>query len=126
MSINENNNVASNSNTDLEPVASHSCTEGNSIEQEAPYYDKHGVEIKEFAVLKVFHFIGARKKKHYMYKWVRIVEDMGKRYFYAQHLNDASGFFEKGSNKIWTGYGLRAVANPQRMIMDSEVVQQYN
>jgi hypothetical protein len=30
--------------------------------------DKNGVVIEEFDVLKVFHFVGARKKKHYMYK----------------------------------------------------------
>lgn len=34
--------------------------------------DKNGKVIHEFDVLKVFHFIGARRKKHYMYKWVRI------------------------------------------------------
>jgi len=26
-------------------------------------FDKHGVEVREFAVLKIFHYIGARKKK---------------------------------------------------------------
>lgn len=30
--------------------------------------DKNGVEIEEFDVLKIFHFTGARRKKHYMYK----------------------------------------------------------
>jgi nuclear transport factor 2 (NTF2) superfamily protein len=98
----------------------------NDVEQEAPYYDKHGREIKEFAVLKVFHFTGARKKKHYMYKWVRLIEDKGKKYWYAQHLNDNTAFFEKGSDKWLTGYGLRAVANPERKIMDTEIVQQYD
>lgn len=34
-------------------------------------YDKHGQAIREFDVLKVFHFTGARRKRHYMYKWVR-------------------------------------------------------
>ena len=35
------------------------------------YFDKTGKQINEFDVLKVFHFIGARRKRHYMYKWVR-------------------------------------------------------
>ncbi len=35
------------------------------------YYDAHGNPINEFDVLKVLHFIGARYKRHYMYKWVR-------------------------------------------------------
>lgn len=33
--------------------------------------DKNGLVIKEFDVLKVFHFTGARRKKHYVYKSVR-------------------------------------------------------
>ncbi len=35
------------------------------------FFDKAGNQIKEFDVLKVFHFIGARRKRHYMYKLVR-------------------------------------------------------
>lgn len=33
--------------------------------------DKNGKVIKEFDLLKVYHFTGARKKKYYMYKWVK-------------------------------------------------------
>lgn len=109
------------------PPVLHKATVGSSaVEVEAPYYDKHGREIKEFAVLKVFHFIGQRKKRHYMYKWVRLIEDRGKKYWYAQHLTDATAFFEKGSNKRLTGYALRAGANPERKLMDTEIVQQYD
>lgn len=95
-----------------------------SVEVEAPYFDKYGKEIKEFAVLKVFHFIGARRKKHFMYKWVRLIEDNGKKYWYAQHLTDATAFFEKGSSGWLTGYALRAVSNSERKLMDTEIVQQ--
>ena len=35
------------------------------------FVDEKENEIKEFDVLKVFHFIGARRKRNYMYKWVR-------------------------------------------------------
>ena len=35
------------------------------------FLDKRGVQICELDVLKVFHFTGARNKKHYVYKWVR-------------------------------------------------------
>lgn len=31
-------------------------------------YDKHGIPIERGDVLKVFHFTGARRKRHYMYK----------------------------------------------------------
>jgi len=94
----------------------------DNIEQ--PYFDKNGTQIKEFAVLKVFHFIGPRRKRYYMYKWVRIVEDLGKRYYYAQHLEDATAFFEKGIKDTWTGYGLRSLANDKRVLINTEIVQQ--
>ena len=45
--------------------------------------DKNGVQIEECDVLKVFHFTGARKKKHYMYKMAVLWN--GK--LYASHLN---------------------------------------
>lgn len=32
------------------------------------FHDKHGYPIYDGDVLKVFHFIGSRNKKHYMYK----------------------------------------------------------
>ncbi len=35
------------------------------------FYDRKGNEISEFDVVKVFHFTGARRKQHYMYKWIR-------------------------------------------------------
>lgn len=31
-------------------------------------YDKRGIPIERGDVLKVFHFTGARRKRHYMYK----------------------------------------------------------
>lgn len=46
-------------------------------------YDKNGILIEPFDVLKVFHFIGARRKKYYMYKIV--VEKDGK--LYGSHIN---------------------------------------
>ncbi len=104
----------------------HKIIDEMDSELELPYFDEKGVEIKEFAVIRVFHFIGSKRKKNYMYKWVRIVEDRGKRYFYAQHLTDASAFFEKGVTDKWTGYGLRGVANPERIIIGTEVVQCYD
>lgn len=86
------------------------------MEIEAPYFDKTGKEIKEFAVLKVFHFIGARRKKHYMYKWVRLKERGGKKYWIANHLD---------SEKEGNYYILRACANEQRILIGTEIVQQY-
>lgn len=45
--------------------------------------DIHGVTIEQFDVLKVFHFTGARRKQHFMYKWV--LERDGR--LYGFHLN---------------------------------------
>ena len=35
------------------------------------FYDKHGIRLREFDVVKIFHFIDQRRKNHYMYKWLR-------------------------------------------------------
>jgi len=88
------------------------------MEKEQPYFDKNGREIKEFAVLKVFHFIGARRKKHYMYKWVRLKEWDGKLYWIARHLaSDGEGEY----------YHLRTSADPEtRILKGTEIVQQYD
>ena len=34
------------------------------------FFDKHGKKLRELDVVKVFHFIGARRKRHYLYKWL--------------------------------------------------------
>lgn len=43
--------------------------------------DKKGIEIRPGDVLKVFHFVGARNKQHYMYKVVHQIDG----YLYAAH-----------------------------------------
>lgn len=35
------------------------------------YTDKDGTDFVDCDVVKVFHFVGARRKKHYMYKRIR-------------------------------------------------------
>ena len=78
------------------------------------FFDKNGIEIREFAVLKFFHFIGARKKKHYMYKWARIVNG----HLVCNHLVDANP-------DSWCSF--RGLANPKTgVIADCEIVQQYD
>ena len=77
---------------------------------EQPYYDKNGKEIKEFSLLKVFHFIGARRKKHYMYKWVKI---MHYRYV-CSHLDNTNNYFH-----------LKTIADPETRIIEScEIIQE--
>jgi len=92
----------------------------NYIDIEAPYFDENGKEIKEFALLKIYHFLGVNKqgrgrKHYYMYKWVRLREFKGKKYWIAMHLNN-----DKNSNY----YNLRAVADKQtRIIKGTEIIQ---
>lgn len=52
-------------------------------------YDKHGREIKVGDVLKVFHFIGARRKRYYMYKHVvgKRPANNGGEFLVISHLN---------------------------------------
>lgn len=91
------------------------------MEREEPYFDQNGKEIKEFAVLKVYHFKGVNeqgrgRKHYYMYKWIRLKESNSKLWWYAMHLSDAEG-----------SYPLRAAADPEtRIIKGTEIVQQFN
>lgn len=66
------------------------------MEKKTPmrWFDKKGNEIKEFAIIKIFYFIGYRNKKHYMYKWVKIKDGC----LVAYHLvNDSNGYFDMRS-----------------------------
>lgn len=51
--------------------------------------DKKGQEIQKLDLLKVFHFIGARNKKHYMYKWVGEINTQ----LVCYHLDDSEELF---------------------------------
>jgi hypothetical protein len=54
-------------------------------------YDKAGIQIMVGDVLKVFHFVGARRKRHYMYKQVISAVPLGKEnpklYLKISHLD---------------------------------------
>lgn len=54
-------------------------------------YDRHGRQIMLGDVLKVFHFIGPRRKRHYMYKQVvkigPINHESQHSYLHISHLN---------------------------------------
>lgn len=55
-------------------------------------YDKTGREIMQGDVLKVFHFVGARNKRHYMYKQVVGERLLGQRkaaYWFVSHLEQS-------------------------------------
>jgi hypothetical protein len=71
--------------------------------------DKHGIPFEEFDVLKVFHFVGARRKKYYMYKIVVLWD--GKPY--GSHAE---------SNPLTPGYPLWT----KERYEDTEIVQSKN
>ena len=90
------------------------------METEEPYFDEKGNEIKEHALIKVFHFKGVNqrgngRKNYYMYKWVKLKEFKDKKYWVAQHLLNDSGDY----------YHLRTGATPERKLLGVEIVQQY-
>ena len=96
---------------------------GSMVDIESPYFDEKGVEIKEFAVIKVFHFKGVNskgngRKNYFMYKWVRLNEDAkGKKWWVAFHIEDNNNDY----------YHLRSVADKEtRIIKGTEIVQQNN
>lgn len=86
------------------------------MSKEEPYKDKNGIEIKEFALLKVFHFIGSRRKRHYMYKQARLIEDKEKMWWVFYHL-------ENDDNNNW--YSARCYNSGEtRIINEVEIIQQ--
>jgi len=92
----------------------------NCAEIEKPYFDKNGKQVKEFAVIKIFHFKGVNeqgrgRKNYYMYKWVRLLEINGKKQWVALHLSDDSGGY----------FPLRSIANPEMVMANVEIVEQH-
>jgi len=78
-------------------------------------YDKYGVEIVNYDTLKILHFLGARRKRHYMYKLVVPgTGDMSYRFLKVDHLegNEECFWLEKdnqvhGEIEVVQGYGDR-------------------
>lgn len=53
-------------------------------------YDKKGIPILCGDIVKVFHFVGARKKRYYMYKQcigISSYNENGELYMFFSHLN---------------------------------------
>jgi len=55
-------------------------------------YDKNGIPIEIGDTLKIFHFIGGRKKKYYMYKFVEKMSECG-RFLIISHLSKREGSY---------------------------------
>lgn len=72
-------------------------------------YDKHRREIMQGDIVKVFHFVGARRKRHYMYKQVIGERLLGKKqspYWYLSHLSqrEDDGYLMAKDGRVYTDY----------------------
>ena len=76
--------------------------------------DKNQREIRTGDTLKIFHFIGARKKKYYNYKYVLSKNKVkNNEYFKVLHLGtDIADYY-------W-------LLNEDKILKDVEIVQGYN
>ena len=75
----------------------------------ANLYDERGRQIMHGDVLKVFHFTGARRKRHYMYKQARETVLLGgsdpKPFLKISHLNIADEHYhEREDGRALEGY----------------------
>lgn len=80
----------------------------------ATCFDKHGIPIERGDIVKVFHFVGARRKRHYMYKQCLGLSrypsspDGWQKVFFS-HLNfreigDDDGPYHEEPGKVLVGY----------------------
>lgn len=84
--------------------------------------DKTGREILVGDTIKLFHFIGARRKKHYMYKYVSEIVKLGGSDFYkVMHLNPKGEYFHIPLNcafhsdiEIVQGYDEKGISFDER------------
>lgn len=72
-------------------------------------YDKNRREIMQGDIVKVFHFVGARRKRHYMYKQVVGERLLGKNqfaYWYLSHLSqrEDDGYLLAKDGKVYPDY----------------------
>jgi len=72
--------------------------------QELPT-DKNDRPIMIGDILKVFHFIGSRNKKYFMYKQVMGIKNLGKPvsapFYRVSHLNMKDAMAEEGDSGYW-------------------------
>jgi hypothetical protein len=88
-----------------------------------PTTDKNGREILPGDTLKLYHFTGARRKKHFMYKFVKeIIHGKTAAFFSILHLDLAGGSYvmmDDGKRhddiEIVQGFGTDGVVFDQRL-----------
>jgi hypothetical protein len=86
-------------------------------------FDKNSKEIREFDLIRVFHFIGARRKKHYMYKWV-VTDPKFPDILFGDHLDGAGSKFYLGkstSDKGITFDDIEIIQSPRTLMEEINV-----
>lgn len=77
-------------------------------------YDKHGIPIERGDVVKVFHFVGRRRKRHFMYHQCLGVREIGAGLtpyvafshlnFVEDHLKQDGPYLQKPDDRVLTDY----------------------
>lgn len=82
----------------------------------ANVYDKNRIPIEIGDILKVFHFTGARRKRHYMYKQALTHQTFGgEPFLVVSHLNFVDAISEKD--------GPYVLPLDESVLSDYEIVQ---
>lgn len=99
------------------PGVEQSPVDDVSASLEPRLYDKRGIPFERGDIVKVFHFVGANRKRHYMYKQCLGSVVVGSKfpYFRFSHLNFIEDWLDSNGP-----YGQRADG---RKLGDYEIVQ---
>lgn len=77
-------------------------------------YDKNGIAIQPFDLLKVYHFTGSRRKKYYMYKHVTGDASFNKNYFVLSSLSKCGHtYHELKDNSVLLDYEIIQGSNQE-------------
>ena len=98
---------------------------GKEVKLTKAVYDKHGIPIERGDIVKVFHFVGSRRKRHYMYKQCLGVNTYpsndNQEYVFFSHLNFADLIGERdGPYHEWLGTHLSNYEIVQSIKCDHE------
>lgn len=94
--------------------------------------DEHGQQIREFDILRVFHFYGRKRGKgyerHYMYKIARIWDwpDHGKQWLFFHSADFSRGLenayvpYQQGWSEDQTLIGVEVLDSPETLRIENE------
>lgn len=99
-------------------------TDLNELLERVVVYDRRGIPIERGDIVKVFHFVGARRRRHYMYKQclgANTYPNCEHQYVFFSHLNFADLIGERdGPYHQWPGSHLEDYEIVQSLKCDHE------